>query len=102
MSSMHRMTSLTGVTNDTQGARQEALSQIQWDSRRLPPAASVGLLAGAATVSDRACLGNWALPMPPLVLWMVSVTVSPRTDVTWIAKRACPQSRSAIDAAPDH
>lgn len=81
MSSMHRMGSLTGVPNGTQGTRQ-GLSKIQWDSRCLPPAASEELLAGAAAASDRACLGNWALPLPPLVFWMVSVTVSPRTDVT--------------------
>ncbi len=50
-----------------------------------PSAAMVldgGPEADSTVAGDTARAGNWAIPAPPLVLWMVSVTVSPRTDVT--------------------
>ena len=50
--------------------------------------ALAGPEAGVAAGPVRARLGNCALPLPPLVLWMVSVTVSPRTEVTCWASSA--------------
>lgn len=73
-------------------------SGIQASSRRLPPAAIVldaGPEAGSGADSATAYAGNWACPLPPLVLWIMSVTVLPRTDVTCNSMKTAGLSSSA-------
>ena len=63
----------------------KSVHEAQASSRRLPPAAipaDAPLGPGPAAGPCMERYGNCALPLPPLVLWMVSVTVSPSTDVT--------------------
>ena len=50
-------------------------SDVDWDGGR-------GRCRGRAGAVAVRGAGNCAMPLPPLKLWMASVTVSPRTEVT--------------------